>query len=728
MFQLKQKLKLAILAMLLISLAVLPASAQVKIGLPTGAANANSILDLSNAGGANKGLLFPQVTLSGTFLASPLTAHVAGMAVYNTAIAGSGASAVVPGIYINDGTKWVQLIASTNGAATYSAASLSCTGTLSGSYGAGGTMAGGNTKTMSITVSTPGSYSATTDVQNGVMFTESGSLSSVGSSVPVTLTASGTALTSGTFTYTVSMGGQGCTFPITYSANASSGGTAAISSTNCASATVSGTLTNGVAATSSNTVSIPVNTTTAGSYSIATTTVSGISWSGAGTLALGTGNIMLTASGTPTTSGAVSYPLNTTSGCSFSATNVTATAMSTSGGTAMVSAWNCTGTDAGTLQIGIAASGVTHTITATVSNAGTYSVTSTTNGVTYAGSGTFASTGSQVITLTASGTPTTSGSNSFSTSTTPMCSFTETVASMYNCLGATMVQTPSGSLVNNNSYAGSYTISYAAGYSGSYGSINQTVNGLTLTRVAGNYASNGGTVVYNLTGTAGAAQTATFNIPECTTATFGDAIMTGLSNSTSISNYNSAAVDTWVNVTAAEYAAVYSSVTGTGKYGATDATLTPTGGSFATLPSQFTASVATSQSQVPTANYPFAMTIVSQLASQNPAGFKLKLSTGSATGPYANYPLNASLPTTTITSTTPSQYYFVIKKPSTPTSAASFIGGYENGFQLSMVNVSVGAGTLYYGQGDLTNITTNTYSTTYYLLPLQVLSTPTKQW
>ncbi|MEI6124037.1 MAG: hypothetical protein WCQ95_10475 [Bacteroidota bacterium] len=50
-----------------------------------------------------KGVLIPRISLSSTSSASPLSAHIAGMIVYNTAVGGD----VTPGFYYNDGTKWV---------------------------------------------------------------------------------------------------------------------------------------------------------------------------------------------------------------------------------------------------------------------------------------------------------------------------------------------------------------------------------------------------------------------------------------------------------------------------------------------------------------------------------------------------------------------------------------------------------------------------------------------
>ena len=62
--------------------------------------NASAGLDVNFA---DKGILIPRVALTSTTSFAPLTAHVAGMVVYNTATVAD----VVPGFYFNDGTKWV---------------------------------------------------------------------------------------------------------------------------------------------------------------------------------------------------------------------------------------------------------------------------------------------------------------------------------------------------------------------------------------------------------------------------------------------------------------------------------------------------------------------------------------------------------------------------------------------------------------------------------------------
>ena len=78
------------------------ASAQVRIGGTGTSVDANAILELQSS---TKGLLFPKVELTGTANVAPLSAHVAGMTVYNTATAGD----VTPGMYANSGTAWVRL-------------------------------------------------------------------------------------------------------------------------------------------------------------------------------------------------------------------------------------------------------------------------------------------------------------------------------------------------------------------------------------------------------------------------------------------------------------------------------------------------------------------------------------------------------------------------------------------------------------------------------------------
>ncbi len=98
-------------------------------------------------------------------------------------------------------------------------------------------------------------------------------------------------------------------------------------------------------------------------------------------------------------------------------------------GSAVVTDYSCATASAGTLTQGVPVSGVTQTITATVTTIGTYNISTITNGVTFAASGTFTSTGAQNIVLTATGTPLVNGINSFTLNTSPNCNFNWNVAS-----------------------------------------------------------------------------------------------------------------------------------------------------------------------------------------------------------------------------------------------------------------------------------------------------------
>jgi len=100
-------LKIFLSALLLVTLRVVTIS-QVKIGDNPTSLNINSVLELEST---NKGLLIPRVALVSTITPVPLSAHVAGMNVYNTATIGD----VAPGNYYNNGTKWIKVADAANG-------------------------------------------------------------------------------------------------------------------------------------------------------------------------------------------------------------------------------------------------------------------------------------------------------------------------------------------------------------------------------------------------------------------------------------------------------------------------------------------------------------------------------------------------------------------------------------------------------------------------------------
>ena len=76
-----------------------------QVGIGTTNPNPDSALEISST---NQGLLLPRIALLSTSQTTPLSAHVNGMMVYNTNTSGSGITAVSPGFYFNDGTKWIR--------------------------------------------------------------------------------------------------------------------------------------------------------------------------------------------------------------------------------------------------------------------------------------------------------------------------------------------------------------------------------------------------------------------------------------------------------------------------------------------------------------------------------------------------------------------------------------------------------------------------------------------
>lgn len=72
----------------------------VSINTTLNPANSSAGLDIDFP---DKGFLITRIALTGTASAAPLTENIAGMLVYNT----SAVADVTPGIYYNDGTRWV---------------------------------------------------------------------------------------------------------------------------------------------------------------------------------------------------------------------------------------------------------------------------------------------------------------------------------------------------------------------------------------------------------------------------------------------------------------------------------------------------------------------------------------------------------------------------------------------------------------------------------------------
>ncbi|OXA85306.1 hypothetical protein B0A66_19890 [Flavobacterium hercynium] len=96
-------------------------------------------------------------------------------------------------------------------------------------------------------------------------------------------------------------------------------------------------------------------------------------------------------------------------------------------GVATVTNYTCSTLVTGTMEAGTPVSGVSQTITATVTVPGSYNISTTQNGVTFSARGNFTSAGNHDIVLHAAGTPTTAGDHDFVLNTSPnSCSFRRT--------------------------------------------------------------------------------------------------------------------------------------------------------------------------------------------------------------------------------------------------------------------------------------------------------------
>ncbi len=77
-----------------------------QVGINTQNPNSDSYLELSST---DKGLLIPRLNLVSLDNPAPLSAHVTGMMVFNTASSGTFENIVYPGLYINSGVSWERL-------------------------------------------------------------------------------------------------------------------------------------------------------------------------------------------------------------------------------------------------------------------------------------------------------------------------------------------------------------------------------------------------------------------------------------------------------------------------------------------------------------------------------------------------------------------------------------------------------------------------------------------
>jgi len=192
-----------------------------------------------------------------------------------------------------------------------------CSGaTSAGTYIIGTPLNATNTVTLSVNVTTIGTYNVSSVATSGMTFSAQGAFLATGVQTLV-LTGSGTPTgTPGAVTIPITAGSSTCNFGVTTVAGA-------VFSIDCLNVTVNGTYQVGTALTAANTVDIMVNVATAGPYNISTTATNGMTFTASGTFA-GTGPIAITlaGSGTPTAAGTSNIPVPGTTACTFGVTVV----------------------------------------------------------------------------------------------------------------------------------------------------------------------------------------------------------------------------------------------------------------------------------------------------------------------------------------------------------------------------------------------------------------------
>ncbi len=215
-----------------------------------------------------------------------------------------------------------------------------------------------NTVAVSVTVTTPGTYTISTNTVNGVSFSKTGTFTATGLQT-VILNGSGTPVNSGNQNFIVSFGSSTCNFTLNFTAGAApAAGTLGGSPGSCTPVTPAGTYTQGVALSATNTVSVQVNVTTVGAYTISTATVNGVNFSSTGTFTTaGVQNVILKGTGIPTNSGSQNFAVTFgTSVCNFSITFSPGTVIGDYFPTTVNSFWNYGlqgGTPSDTLRVNV---------------------------------------------------------------------------------------------------------------------------------------------------------------------------------------------------------------------------------------------------------------------------------------------------------------------------------------------------------------------------------------
>ena len=92
---------------ILLALNIVSYAQNIGINGTGGNAHPSALLDVDAVATPSLGILIPRIVLQATNLSAPVSGPATSLLVYNTASASTGSTAVVPGYYYWDGTKWV---------------------------------------------------------------------------------------------------------------------------------------------------------------------------------------------------------------------------------------------------------------------------------------------------------------------------------------------------------------------------------------------------------------------------------------------------------------------------------------------------------------------------------------------------------------------------------------------------------------------------------------------
>ena len=341
--------------------------------------------------------------------------------------------------------------------------------------------------------------------------------------------------------------------------------------------------------------------------------------------------------------------------------------------------------------------------------------------------------GSGTVTYSISGTPSGTGTANFAINIGGLtCTLSTAVSAppSFNCAG-TVINPNNWTLTNGASYSGTISIPYtavAATAGAAFPADTILSNGLMFVRPAGTYASSG-SIVYTISGSYTGVTNTIFTITtnafagSCNIVIF-DAIRGALqaAGCTNCSPYDAAAVNGWVNISAAEYTQV-ALLVGAGKYVANDTYMngTPQTGFYDNGMGVSLTMATSGQTLVPANNFIVAFSIkTSGYTGAIANNLKLKRSLTSLSSGYSDEGGFVTAPPTSVSNT---RYYWVRKRPSATIGvSAAYIACFHRGGS-SMVGIN-NIGTNWSTNGDVNSFP----GTSPYTPFIQVISTPTKQW